>query len=152
MHQLKICCPFCVYMLRNSCPCYIHIWKYSCPCFMHILNNSCQCYMHMLNNSCTCFMHMSNNTCPWYMHQLKNDVHVFLLWLFYCVFGEGGERMNHFIKYLLYVNIHLMGVFNTLYSVSYLFQYITRAVIVRCFNAALFLCFFYYYLLFFSFR
>jgi len=44
-----------------------------------------------------------------------------------------------------------MAVFNTLYSVTYLFQYITRDVILRCFNGALYLCFFYYYLLFFSF-
>ena len=34
---------------------------------------------------------------------------------------------------------HLMGVFNTLYSATYLFQYITKDVIVRCFNSALFL-------------
>ena len=50
--------------------------------------------------------------------------------------------MKQLIKYLLYVNIHVMGVFNTLYSVTYLLQYITRAVIVRCFDAALFPCFF----------
>ena len=52
------------------------------------------------------------------------------------------ERMKHFIKYLLYVNIHVMGVFNTLYSVAYLFQYITRDVIVCCFDAILFLSLF----------
>jgi hypothetical protein len=43
---------------------------------------------------------------------------------------------------------HLMGVFNTLYSATYLFQYITKDVIVRCFNSALFL-YYYYYILFF---
>ena len=64
--------------------------------------------------------------------------------------GGGGEveRIKHIIKYLLYVNINVMGVFKTLYSVTYLFQYITRDVIVRCFDAVLFLCFFiiaYYY-------
>ena len=51
--------------------------------------------------------------------------------------------MQQSIKYLLYVNKNVMGVFNTLYSETYLFQYITRAVIVRCFDAALFPCFFF---------
>ena len=49
---------------------------------------------------------------------------------------------------MFYVNIHVMGVFNTLYSVAYLFQYITRDVIVCCFDAILFLSLFiitYYY-------
>ena len=50
--------------------------------------------------------------------------------------------MKHFIKYLFYVNIHEMGVFNTLFSVAYLLQYITRDLTVRCVDAALFLWFF----------
>ena len=35
--------------------------------------------------------------------------------------GGGGED-EQFIKYLLYVNIHIMRVFNTFYSLTYLFQ------------------------------
>ena len=39
------------------------------------------------------------------------------------VFGGGGRGENEqFIKYLLYVNIHIMRVFNTFYSLTYLFQ------------------------------
>ena len=56
--------------------------------------------------------------------------------------------MKHFMKYLLYVNIHVMGVFNTHYSVAYLFQHITRDVMVCCFGDIVFLCLFiitYYY-------
>ena len=65
---------------------------------------------------------------------------IFLFIIILLLWGCGGEGMKHFIKYLLYVNIQ--GVFNTLYSVTYLFQYMTRDAIVRCFDAALMPCFF----------
>ena len=84
----------------------------------------------------------------------ENAIHPTIIHLFFIIIllgflrGVWDERMKHFIKYLLYVNIQVTGVFNTLYSVAYLFQYITRDVIVYCFDAILFLCLFiitYYY-------
>ena len=84
----------------------------------------------------------------------ENSIHPTIIHLFFIIIllgflrGVWDERMKHFIKYLLYVNIQVTGVFNTLYSVAYLFQYITRDVIVYCFDAILFLCLFiitYYY-------
>ena len=84
----------------------------------------------------------------------ENSIHPTIIYLFFIIIllgflrGVWDERMKHFIKYLLYVNIQVTGVFNTLYSVAYLFQYITRDVIVYCFDAILYLCLFiitYYY-------
>ena len=62
-------------------------------------------------------------------------------------FGGGGESMKHFIKYCLYVNIHVRGS-SIPSTLTYLFQYITRLQFYTALMMLSFLFFFYYVLIF----